>query len=229
MAFHLYIALMDTIGYKIAVSESIGEVSAILNVAADAWCTMTLAHGAGAGMTHSFMSSLARELSERGINVVRFNFPFTEAKKKRPDFAPVAEKTVEAVIRFVQAETSALPLFASGKSFGGRMSSQYLSKNADAGVKGLVLFGFPLHAVGDPGVTRAEHLGSVNVPMLFLQGTKDSLARLDLIQGVCNSLQLAELQTFDGSDHAFMRGKKSFIPELAEATGLWLKRQCVRN
>ena len=104
------------------------------------------------------------------------------------------------------------------------MSSQYLSKNADAGVKGLVLFGFPLHAVGEPAVTRAEHLGSVSVPMLFLQGTKDTLARIDLIQGVCGSLQLAELQTFEGSDHAFMRGKKSFIPELAEAAEQWLRR-----
>ena len=220
---------MDTVAYKIAVSDSIGEVSAIMNVAADAWCTMTLAHGAGAGMTHSFMSSLARELSMRGINVVRFNFPFTEAKKKRPDFAPVAEKAVEAVIRFVLGEVPALPLYVSGKSFGGRMSSQYLSKNADVGVKGLVLFGFPLHAAGEPAVTRAEHLRSVSVPMLFLQGTRDSLARIDLIQGVCGSLQLAELQTFEGSDHAFMRGKKSFVPELADAAALWLKRQCEEN
>ncbi|HTF19153.1 MAG TPA: alpha/beta family hydrolase [Chryseolinea sp.] len=215
--------------YKISVSDNIGEISAIQDTATDAWCSITLAHGAGAGMTHSFMSSLARELSARGINTLRFNFPFTEAKKKRPDFAPVAEKTVEAVIRFALEQAPALPLFVSGKSFGSRMSSQYLSKHASVGVKGLVFFGFPLHAAGEPSVTRAEHLRGVNVPMLFLQGTKDTLARLDLIQGVCESLPLAKLQTFEGSDHAFMRGKKSFVPELAEAAEQWLRRQCEKN
>ena len=106
------------------------------------------------------------------------------------------------------------------------MSSQYLSKHHPTGVKGLVFFGFPLHAMNDPGVKRAEHLSDVKVPMLFLQGTKDTLARLDLITEVTSSLPLAELQTFEGSDHAFMRGKKSFIPELAEAAAQWLKSQC---
>jgi predicted alpha/beta-hydrolase family hydrolase len=175
-------------------------------------------------MNHPFMLSLATELASRGINVLRFNFPFTEAKKKRPDFAPVAEKTVETVIRFAISQTPALPLFAAGKSFGGRMSSQYLSKNAGANVKGLVFFGFPLHAAGEPSVARAEHLAAIKVPMLFLQGTRDALARLDLIQHVCESLPLTELQTFEGSDHAFKRGKKSFIPELADAAEVWLKR-----
>ena len=109
------------------------------------------------------------------------------------------------------------------------MSSQYLSKHVDANVRGLVFFGFPLHAPAEPGTTRAEHLTSIGVPMLFLQGTKDALARLDLIQGVCESLPLAELQTFEGSDHAFMRGKKSFVPELADAAAQWLKSQCSKN
>ena len=109
------------------------------------------------------------------------------------------------------------------------MTSQYLSKHAASGVKGLVFFGFPLHPMGDPGVSRAEHLKTVDVPMLFLQGTKDTLARLDLIEGVSDSLPLAKLQTFEGSDHAFMRGKKSFVPELADAAALWLRRQCEEN
>lgn len=218
---------METVAYKIAVSDSIGEVSAIMNVATDAWCTMTMAHGAGAGMAHPFMSSLAGELANRGVNTLRFNFPFTEAKKKRPDFPPVAEKTIEAVIGFTRAQLVALPLFVSGKSFGGRMSSQCLSKHPETAVKGLVFFGFPLHPANQPAVTRAAHLGSVKVPMLFLQGTRDALARLDLIQEVCESLQLAELQTIEGSDHAFMQGKKSFVPELAERAEQWLKRRCV--
>jgi predicted alpha/beta-hydrolase family hydrolase len=225
----MYIACMETQSHKIPVSESIGEVSAIVNTGIDAWCTLLLAHGAGAGMTHSFMSSLARELATRGITTWRYNFPFAEAKKKRPDFAPVAEKTVEAMMQHVLNQTLAQPLFLSGKSFGGRMSSQYLSKHPGSGVKGIIFFGFPLHPMNDPGVTRAEHLKTVDVPMLFLQGTKDTLARLDLIEGVCGSLPLADLQTFEGSDHAFMRGKKSFVPELADAAAQWLKSQCSKN
>lgn len=221
-----YIAPMEPLHYKITVSDSIGEVSAIMIAADSAWCTLTLAHGAGAGMHHSFMSSLGMALASKGISTLRFNFPFAEGKKKRPDFAPVAEKTVEAVIQFALAHAPAQPLYVSGKSFGGRMSSQYLSKHSVNGVKGLVFFGFPLHAANEPEVKRAEHLKTVQVPMLFLQGTKDALARLDLIERVCKELSLAELQTFEGSDHAFMRGKKTFIPELAETAAQWLRRQC---
>ena len=217
---------MQTTSYKIHVSETIGDVSAIMNVADDPMCTITLAHGAGAGMTHSFMSSLAKELASRGVNTLRFNFPFIEAKKKRPDFAPVAERTIEAVIQFAGDLTPAQPLFASGKSFGGRMSSQHLSKQDQTRVKGLVFFGFPLHPANEPAVTRAEHLKNVSLPMLFLQGTKDALARLDLIQDVCSSLASAELQTFEGADHAFMRGKKPLVAELADAASSWLQKQC---
>lgn len=224
MVFRLYCHMDAT--YKIPVSESIGEVSAIANHAPDSWCMMTIAHGAGAGMNHSFMSALASSLTSYGVSTLRFNFPFTEAKKKRPDFAPVAEKTIESAMQFALSLAPAQPLFVSGKSFGGRMSSQYLSKHHESKVKGLVFFGFPLHAPGDPGVKRAEHLSTVKVPMLFLQGTKDTLARLELIEEVCGALPLAELQTFEGSDHAFMRGKKSFVPELAEAAAHWLKRRC---
>ncbi|MGC3946934.1 MAG: dienelactone hydrolase family protein [Chryseolinea sp.] len=219
---------MHTTSYKIPVSESIGEVSAIMNVGENSWCTLTLAHGAGAGMTHSFMSALAGELATLGIDTLRFNFPFIEAKKKRPDFAPVAEKTVEAVIKFTEEIAPARPLFVSGKSFGGRMSSQFLSRHHGTNVKGIVFFGFPLHVANEPAITRAEHLKDVQLPMLFLQGTKDALARLDLIEGVCSSLSFAVLQTFEGADHAFMRGKKSFINELATAAESWLARQCGR-
>src|SRR5690349_4070021 len=164
MAFIVYIACMQTTSYKIHVSETIGDVSAIMNVADDPMCTITLAHGAGAGMTHSFMSSLAKELASRGVSTLRFNFPFIEAKKKRPDFAPVAERTVEAVIQFAGDLTPAQPLFSSGKSFGGRMSSQHLSKQEQTRVRGLVFFGFPLHPANEPAVARAEHLKNVSLP-----------------------------------------------------------------
>lgn len=217
---------MDTTSHKIHVSDSIGEVSAIINHADDPWCAMTLAHGAGAGMTHAFMSGIARELALRGVQTMRFNFPFTEAEKKRPDLAPVAEKTVEAAIGFLLRQTPTLPLFCSGKSFGGRMSSQLISRQEEPSVKGLVFFGFPLHPAGKPGTTRAEHLKTVQVPMLFLQGTRDALAQLDLLESVTSSLPLVELQTFEGVDHALMRGKKVLTPELADAAVHWLKRQC---
>ena len=116
-----------------------------------------------------------------------------------------------------------LPVFASGKSFGGRMSSQYLSKHQNAQAKGIVFFGFPLHPAGQPAVARAEHLYSVSKPMLFLQGTRDALARLDLVEEVCNSLKQTELQTFEGADHSFMRGKQILVPQLADAAAAWLR------
>jgi predicted alpha/beta-hydrolase family hydrolase len=179
-------------------------------------------------MTHSFMSALARELAARGIDTLRFNFPFTEAGKKRPDFAPVAEKTIEAAVRFAADLDPAQPLFAGGKSFGGRMSSQFLAKNKSTHVKGLVFFGFPLHVANEPATTRAEHLKEIKLPMLFLQGTRDALAQLDLIEGVCSGLESGELQTFEGADHAFMRGKKSLVEELAQAASGWLAKKCVK-
>lgn len=218
--------MVETKAHQISVSDGIGEVSALINDAPDPFCLLTLAHGAGAGMGHGFMSSLAHELSLRGVTTVRFNFPFTEAGKKRPDFAPVAEKTIDAALRFARTHAPGLPLYASGKSFGGRMTSQLLSKSNVNDVKGIIFFGFPLHPAGQPSITRGEHLGDVRVPMLFLQGTKDALARLDLVKGVDESLPLSELQTFEGADHAFMRGKKSLVNELADAAALWLRNHC---
>lgn len=222
----LYIADMNVVSHRIHVSESLGDVSALHTDPERAWCIMTLAHGAGAGMEHSFMSTLARDLAHHGVSTLRFNFPFVEAKKKRPDVAPVAERTVASALQFAKGLKPALPLFASGKSFGGRMSSQYLAKDTDPAVKGIVFFGFPLHAAGQPGVTRAEHLQAVKRPMLFLQGTRDALAAPALISEVCAALPLAKLQTFEGADHAFMRGKTSYVTQLAEAAAQWLKSQC---
>lgn len=217
---------MDTTLHKIFVSDSVGEISAILHHPDSPWCSMTLAHGAGAGMNHVFMAGIAQELAVRGVLTMRFNFPFTEAKKKRPDYPPVAERTVEAAIDSLRQLASTLPLFCAGKSFGGRMSSQLVSRQALPSAKGLVFFGFPLHPAGQPNIVRAEHLKTVKVPMLFLQGTRDALAQLDLIESVTSSLPLAELQTFEGVDHALMRGKKMLTPELADTAVHWLKRQC---
>jgi uncharacterized protein len=182
-----------------------------------------LAHGAGAGMNHSFMVALSNRLAELEVGSLRFNFPFIEQKKRRPDIPAVAHKTVEAVIDNVNKNYPALPLYLSGKSFGGRMSSQYLATHHDEKVKGIIFFGFPLHPSGKPSTDRAEHLKEVKVPMLFLQGTRDELATLELIEQVTSSLKNATLVKLEGADHAFKAGKQDLIPVLAKHAKDWMK------
>lgn len=213
---------MSTKRISLPVSTAIGKVSAEYNVPAGATCVLTLAHGAGAGMDHSFMVKLTESLSAAGIGTLRFNFPFAENKKGRPDTPAVAHQTIEAAIHKAQELFPALPLFVSGKSFGGRMTSQYLSTHSDARVKGIIFFGFPLHAAGKPGTERAEHLQEVKVPMLFLQGTKDTLAQWDLIEGVCTSLKKAKLVKLEGADHSFKAGKQDTMSWLVKATSEWV-------
>ncbi|MFT3933971.1 MAG: alpha/beta hydrolase [Chitinophagaceae bacterium] len=186
---------------------------------------MTFAHGAGAGMQHDFMVSTARALAEKDIATLRFNFPFMENKKGRPDTPAVAHKTIEAAIIKAHKLFPDLSVFAAGKSFGGRMSSQYLATQPAADVKGIIFFGFPLHQPGKPSIERAEHLKSVKVPMLFLQGSRDELASYELIEKVCASLPLATLIKIDGANHAFKAGKKDIIPLLIDATRSWLDKQ----
>jgi predicted alpha/beta-hydrolase family hydrolase len=206
------------------VSATIGKVTADYNVPGNATCLLTLAHGAGAGMDHSFMVTLSESLSAAGIGTMRFNFPFTENKKGRPDTPAVAHQTIEAAINKAHDLFPDLPLFASGKSFGGRMSSQYLATHADAAVKGIVFYGFPLHAAGKPSIDRAEHLKDIKVPMLFLQGTKDTLAQWDLIEEVCGSLKKAKLVKLEGADHSFKAGKQDTMGMLVKATGEWVAK-----
>ena len=206
---------------SLLVSDSIGSVSAEYIVPAKCNCIITLAHGAGAGMNHPFMTSLASLLAEQDIGTLRFNFPFTEHKKGRPDVPAVAHKTIEAAINNAHETFPSLPLFASGKSFGGRMSSQYLSIHPHPAIKGIIFYGFPLHPPGKPSTERADHLKEVKVPMLFLQGTKDELATLSLVEKVCSSLPLATLIKIEGANHAFKAGKQNIIPMLAAFTKDW--------
>ena len=215
---------MSTKRITLSVSSTIGKVTAEYNVPAGAICLLTLAHGAGAGMDHSFMVKLVESLSAAGIGTLRFNFPFAENKKFRPDTPVVAHQTIEAAIHKAHELFPALPLFVSGKSFGGRMTSQYLSTHADANVKGIIFYGFPLHASGKPGIERAEHLKAVKVPMLFLQGTKDTLAQWDLIEGVCASLKKAKLVKLEGADHSFKAGKQDTMSLLVKATSEWVEK-----
>lgn len=184
---------------------------------------LVLAHGAGAGMDHPFMSSLAEELKDNKVATVRFNFPFAENKKKRPDPPAVAEKTVHEVINQAHEAFPELPLFAGGKSFGGRMTSQLLSKSEISFVKGVVFFGFPLHAPGKPSVDRASHLKDVKVPMLFLQGTRDALAEWSLISKVTSGLSKAALIKLEGADHGFRKGKAYLTKELAVEACEWMQ------
>jgi uncharacterized protein len=206
----------------ITVSKTIGKISALITDAKKPKAMMVLAHGAGAGMEHPFMKSMSAELAACGISTVRYNFPYMENKKGRPDPPAIAEKTVEEVASKVQALYPKLPLFLSGKSFGGRMSSQRLSKEGMEGIRGIIFFGFPLHASGAPSIDRAAHLSTVKVPMLFLQGTRDTLAQLDLIQSVVKKLPLATLVTFEKADHSFKAGKENLLPKLATMTSEWI-------
>ena len=211
---------MTTHSLTLQVSPSIGTVSAEYTVPENAVAIMTLAHGAGAGMHHPFMTELALALAHDGIATLRFNFPFIENKKKRADMPAIAHKTIEAAIAHAQSAYSSLPLFAAGKSFGGRMSSQYLSLHPTGIVKGIVFFGFPLHPAGRPSSDRAAHLQNVTVPMLFLQGSRDALATWELIEEVCASLKQATLVRLEGVDHS-MKATKT-IKLIADMTEKWI-------
>jgi uncharacterized protein len=200
-----------------------GLVSGAYMIPQNAKAILTLAHGAGAGMNHSWMVELATALAEKaGIATLRFNFPFTEHKKGRPDQPAVAHATIAAAIDHARATLPGLPLYAAGKSFGGRMTSQYLAAHPRAEVKGIIFYGFPLHPAGKPSIERAEHLKNVKVKMLFLQGTKDELATWELIESGCASLALATLVEIEGANHAFKAGKRDVIGELVKATAGWL-------
>ena len=189
----------------IAVSvDGQGNVSALLLAPPDASACYVFAHGAGAGMAHSFMASLAEALAERRIATLRFNFPAMERGSRRPDAPPVAHAAVRAAVVEARRRLPALPLLAGGKSYGGRMSSQAQALAPLDGVRGLVFVGFPLHPAGKPGAERAQHLRDVACPMLFLQGTRDDLADLALLRAAIAPLgSRATLRVFDDADHAF--------------------------
>lgn len=213
---------MSKNSFKISISKSIGSVSAELIAPEKPEVVITVAHGAGAGMNHPFMTSLAYELAKLNIASLRFNFAYMEQKKNRPDVPAVAHATIEAAVNKASELFPNIPLYVSGKSFGGRMSSQFLSIKKPSVVKGIAFFGFPLHAPGKASVDRAEHLKEVNVPMLFLQGTRDTLAEWSLIEKVSGELSRATLVKFEGADHSFKKGKENLIPLLASEVKKWI-------
>jgi predicted alpha/beta-hydrolase family hydrolase len=203
-------------------------VSALLIKPRDARACYVFAHGAGAGMTHPFMTEAAEGLAERGIATLRYQFPYMEKGGKRPDPPAVAHAAVRAAVTAAARACPGLPLIAGGKSFGGRMSSQAQAKSPLAEVVGLAFFGFPLHAAGKPSSERADHLTEVRLPMLFLQGGADKLAESDLLEPVVNKLGArASLHRVDGADHSFHVPKRSgrsdrdVIAEILDAFAAW--------
>lgn len=188
----------------------IGVVSAILMQPGNARACYVLAHGAGAGMRHASMDKIAEGLADRGIATFRFNFPYMENKQGRPDQPAVAHATIRAAVEDAARLCPGLKLVAGGKSFGGRMTSQAQAKTPLPDVKGLAFLGFPLHADKKPSTERAEHLTQVEIPMLFLQGTRDGLADLGLLKPVVAALGAkATLHDVEGGDHSFAVLKKS--------------------
>jgi len=185
------------------------QLDGILLLPEKARLLYVLAHGAGAGMRHPFLESVARGLADHGIGTFRYQFPYMQAREKRPDPPHVAMAAVRAAVAKAAEVAPGLPIIAGGKSFGGRMTSNAAAEAPLPGVKGLVFLGFPLHPPGKPGDSRAAHLASVTVPMLFLQGTRDTLAQLDLITAVCDRLPLATLHVVEGADHSFKMLKRS--------------------
>lgn len=216
---------MNTDSFKLPVSPEAGDVSAEFIIPSDIRFIMTLAHGAGAGMNHVFMVNIAQALATHGIGTLRFNFPFTEQHKRRPDLPDIAHKTIECAVQHANKLFPAIPLFVSGKSFGGRMSSQLMAAHPIKYVRGIVFFGFPLHPAGKPSTERADHLKKIKCPMLFLQGTRDELATFDLVQAVISGLPVATLEKIEGADHGFKAGKQDVIPMLATRTADWIAKQ----
>ena len=169
-----------------------------------------LAHGAGAGMRHPFLESIAQALFDRGVATRRYEFAYMEQHKSRPDSPAVAAARVREAVARARAEWPGLPLVAGGKSFGGRMTSTAQAEAPLEGVRGLAFLGFPLHPPGKPGTSRADHLFQVQVPMLFLQGTRDEFAQLDLLTGLCEKLgPRATLHLIDDGDHSFKVPKRA--------------------
>jgi uncharacterized protein len=208
--------------------DNAASVSAILTASSPARACFVFAHGAGAGMTHPFMEKVATGLGERGVATLRYQFPYMEKASKRPDSPAVAHAAVRAAVAEAARCSPGLPLIAGGKSFGGRMTSQAQALLPLAGVHGLAFFGFPLHPAGKPSSERAKHLADIHVPMLFLQGTRDNLAELSLLEPVVESLgALATLRPVKDADHSFHvparsgRNDGEVMNEILDAFAAW--------
>jgi predicted alpha/beta-hydrolase family hydrolase len=209
--------------------EKGAPVSALLLRPDNARACFVFAHGAGAGMSHPFMETVATGLCERGIATLRYQFPYMEKGSKQPDAPAVAHAAVRVAVKEAARLSAGLPLVAGGKSFGGRMTSQAQAIAPLAGVRGLAFLGFPLHPPGKPSTTRAAHLSDINIPMLFLQGTRDDFAEMTLLEPVVKGLGvLASLHVVEEADHSLHvlarsgRNDREVMNEVLDALSAWV-------
>lgn len=216
---------------RFSVSENAGEGTALLRRPADARWLLVFAHGAGAGMRHTFMEAVVARLAAREIATFRYQFPYMERGRRGPSPRGTLLATVRAAVAAAQKEADGLTLVAGGKSMGGRMTSLAHSERALPGVKQLIFFGFPLHATGRPGAERGAHLIDVDLPMLFLQGTRDKLASLELLAPLCDELGArATLHVAEGADHSFHvlkrsgRSDEDVLDEICDASHAFLSK-----
>ena len=218
-----------TAEHRFVATDSSGEVSALLMRPQDARALYVFAHGAGAGMRHAFMEAAADRLAARDVATLRFNFPYMEAGRGGPNPQPVLLKSVRSAVAEAARLAPDLPLLAGGKSMGGRMTSTAAAKEALPGVRGIAFFGFPLHAPGRRSAERGAHLADVGLPMLFLQGTRDKLADLELLEPLLGGVRPpAKLHVVDDADHGFHVPKRSgrtddqVLDELCDVFATWM-------
>jgi len=224
---------MSTISDLRFAVENVGDVSALLLRPPKARWLLVLAHGAGAGMNHPFLETLARELAAVGVATFRYQFPYMEQRRRVPDVPAVLTATVRAAVSAASQAAPDLPLLAGGKSLGGRMTSLAAAERPLDAVRGLVFFGFPLHPPNRPGTKRADHVPRVSVPMLFLQGTRDTFSDLSLLRPICTRLgSRAALHVVETADHSFHVLKSSgkadeeVLRELAQTVSSWAEKTC---
>lgn len=229
LAHTLPVATKHTEHVRFDVASDI-SVSGLLQLPAETHALYVLAHGAGAGMNHPFMAAIAAELATHGIGSLRYQFPYMEQKSRRPDPPALCHATVRAAVAEAVRLAPDVPLIAGGKSFGGRMTSQAQASAPLAGVQGLVFLGFPLHPPKRPSTERGAHLFDVHIPMLFLQGTRDELANLELLEPLTVRLGSgATLKRIEGADHSFhvlaRSGRKDsdVLHELARTIAEWVR------
>lgn len=207
-----------------------GEVSGVLLLPPAAQSCLVLAHGAGAGMGHWFMADVAQGLAARRVGTLRYQFPSMEDGSRRPDRPPVAHSAVRAAVTAARRYTGSMRLFAGGKSFGGRMTSQAQALDPLPGVAGLVFLGFPLHPPGKASVDRADHLRGIDIPMLFVHGSRDALAEpVQFRQSMASLRSLGTALEIDGADHSFRVPKRSrrtdmeVLDEILDTVAVWMQ------
>lgn len=213
------------VNFRIPVSADPGYVTAEAYEPPNSFAVLTLGHGAGTNMNHPSMVELAEALSNEGITTIRFNFPYSERNKKMPDRTPVTTATLVELFKEVRHRYGHLPIFGGGRSFGGRMTSTMQAAQPLEYLKGIIFYGFPLHPSDQPSTDRANHLQQISIPLLFLTGTRDTLAYTDLLKGVCETLPTSKLVLLEGADHSFQRSKVKNLKLLSSYTVDWLRTQ----